>query len=110
MGGLIFAVEEQMDSYAKRTESPHARKDQHPPAPVQDDVVPAEAGTHTPCPLDQLRGMGPGSTAGTTQKIASLILCAVGCAVAALLSPTTARAADTDPCDSLVPAAIGGPL
>jgi L-ascorbate metabolism protein UlaG (beta-lactamase superfamily) len=54
--------------------------------------------------------MGPGSTAGTTQKIASLILCAVGCAVAAWLSPTTARAADTDPCDSLVPAAIGGPL
>src|ERR1700719_2078083 len=29
---------------------------------------------------------------------------------AALLSPATTRAADTDPCDSLVPAAIGGPL
>src|SRR5260370_27857462 len=31
-------------------------------------VVPAQAGTHTPCSLDRLRGMGPGSAAGTTQK------------------------------------------
>src|SRR6266436_3590273 len=28
---------------------------------------PRKAGTHTPCPLDGLRRMGPGSTAGTTQ-------------------------------------------
>jgi hypothetical protein len=31
-------------------------------------VVPAKAGTHTPCPLDRLRSMGPGSclrSAGT---------------------------------------------
>ena len=33
-------------------------------------VVPAEAGTHTPCPLDRLRRMGPGSTAGTTEMCA----------------------------------------
>ena len=36
--------------------------------------------------------------------------CAVGCTLAALLMPPAARAADTDPCDSLVPAAIGGPM
>ena len=37
----------------------------------QRDVVPAKAGTHTLCPLDGLRRMGPGSTAGTTQMCAS---------------------------------------
>ena len=30
-------------------------------------VVPAKAGTHTPCPFDQLRRMGPGSSAGTNR-------------------------------------------
>ncbi|HEY6256302.1 MAG TPA: MBL fold metallo-hydrolase [Xanthobacteraceae bacterium] len=35
---------------------------------------------------------------------------AAGCAVAALLWPACGLAADTDPCDSLMPAAIGGPL
>src|SRR6202045_3186736 len=30
--------------------------------------------------------------------------------LAAALLPGAARAADTDPCDSLIPAAIGGPL
>src|SRR6266700_477692 len=30
------------------------------------NVVPAKAGTHTPCALDMLRRMGPGSAAGTT--------------------------------------------
>jgi hypothetical protein len=33
------------------------------------DVVPAKAGTHTPCPLDWLRSMGPGALAGTTQSL-----------------------------------------
>src|ERR1700676_4467008 len=33
-------------------------------------VVPAKAGTHTPCPLDWLRRMGPGATAGTTEMCA----------------------------------------
>jgi L-ascorbate metabolism protein UlaG (beta-lactamase superfamily) len=41
-------------------------------------------------------------------KNARLII--VACAVAAFLFPTSSRAADTDPCDSLMPAAIGGPL
>jgi hypothetical protein len=36
--------------------------------------------------------------------------CAMGCAAAALLLAPAARAADTDPCDSLVPAAVGGPM
>src|SRR5579862_891403 len=36
--------------------------------------------------------------------------CAVVCTIAALLMPPSARAADTDPCDSLIPAAVGGPL
>src|SRR5579871_2981907 len=36
--------------------------------------------------------------------------CAAGCLAAALLLAGSARAADTDPCDSLIPAAIGGPL
>jgi len=46
---------------------------------LKSDVVPAKAGTHTPCPLDRLPervedgrkrpdGMGPGSSAGTTPK------------------------------------------
>src|SRR5215469_3428989 len=43
-----------------------------------------------------------------TRKDARLII--VTCAVAAVLFPTGSRAADTDPCDSLMPAAIGGPL
>jgi tripartite-type tricarboxylate transporter receptor subunit TctC len=30
-------------------------------------VVPTKAGTHSPCPFDELRCMGPGSTAGTTE-------------------------------------------
>jgi L-ascorbate metabolism protein UlaG (beta-lactamase superfamily) len=47
---------------------------------------------------------------GSLTKNAGLILCAAGCAAAAFLLPAPARAADTDPCDSLVPAAIGGPL
>ncbi len=37
-------------------------------------------------------------------------LSVVGCAIAALLLPAASWAADTDPCDSLIPAAIGGPL
>jgi glyoxylase-like metal-dependent hydrolase (beta-lactamase superfamily II) len=48
--------------------------------------------------------------AGSLTKNAGLILCAAGCAAAAFLLPAPARAADTDPCDSLIPAAIGGPL
>src|SRR5690349_23498950 len=36
--------------------------------------------------------------------------CAALCALAALLAAPAARAADNDPCDSLVPAAIGGPM
>jgi hypothetical protein len=35
---------------------------------------------------------------------------ATSCALAALLLPAAGRAADTDPCDSLMPATIGGPL
>src|ERR1700692_4010637 len=31
-------------------------------------VVPAKAGTHTPCPLHGLRAMGPGASAGTTTE------------------------------------------
>src|SRR5260370_23458663 len=38
------------------------------------------------------------------------ILCAASFASAVLLLPATVFAADTDPCDSLIPAAIGGPL
>ena len=40
------------------------------------------------------------------RKNAGLILCAV----AALLLPAAASAADSDACDSLIPAAVGGPL
>ena len=36
-------------------------------------VVPAKAGTHTPCPLDWLRRMGPGSSAGTTKMNAQCL-------------------------------------
>ena len=36
--------------------------------------------------------------------------CAVGCTIAALPLSPSGHAADTDPCDSLIPAAIGGPL
>jgi cytoskeletal protein CcmA (bactofilin family) len=36
-------------------------------AKVFPGVVPAKAGTHTPCPLGRLRRMGPGSSAGTTE-------------------------------------------
>src|SRR6266567_3786464 len=32
---------------------------------VPHEVVPAKAGTHTPCPLDRLRRMGPGSAAAS---------------------------------------------
>ena len=44
---------------------------------VSSAVVPAQAGTHTPCRIDRLRNMGPGSRdashrlAGTTKKIYS---------------------------------------
>ena len=37
------------------------------------DVVPAKAGTHTLCPLDRLRRMGPGSAAGTTPSVFDLL-------------------------------------
>jgi len=46
---------------------------------------------------------------GSHRKNARLILCAV-LASTAVLPPTMARAADSDPCDSLIPATIGGPL
>src|SRR6266852_9960807 len=36
------------------------------------DVVPAKAGTHTPCPIERTRRMGPGSSAGTTEKSHSI--------------------------------------
>jgi L-ascorbate metabolism protein UlaG (beta-lactamase superfamily) len=39
----------------------------------------------------------------------TLARCAVGLTAAALLVPAPGHAADADPCDSLVPAAIGGP-
>jgi L-ascorbate metabolism protein UlaG (beta-lactamase superfamily) len=55
--------------------------------------------------------MGPGSSAGTTQsfwQISRATLAA--CTATALLFVGTARAADTDACDSLMPAAIGGPM
>src|SRR5580700_10783878 len=35
------------------------------------DVVPAKAGTHTPCTLDKLRRMGPGALAGTTRNVSA---------------------------------------
>src|SRR5262252_9079213 len=40
----------------------------------------------------------------------NLAAIAASCTLAALLWPAGGRAADTDPCDSLMPAAIGGPL
>jgi L-ascorbate metabolism protein UlaG (beta-lactamase superfamily) len=38
------------------------------------------------------------------------VACAALTTAAALLMPASAPAADTDPCDSLVPAAVGGPM
>ena len=40
----------------------------------------------------------------------SLAAIAASCTLVALLWPAGGRAADTDPCDSLMPATIGGPL
>jgi L-ascorbate metabolism protein UlaG (beta-lactamase superfamily) len=81
-----------MDSYAKRTGSPPSRGRAVVGIPtVCRPIVPAKAGTQS------------------LTKNARLILCA-GLASVALLLPTIAHAADADPCDSLIPAAIGGPL
>ena len=82
-----------MDAYAKRTEPPHPQgrseearsADQHP-------LIPAQAWTRS------------------LARNAWLLLHAVGFATAIFLSPSSSLAADTDPCDSLIPAAIGGPL
>jgi L-ascorbate metabolism protein UlaG (beta-lactamase superfamily) len=113
-----------MDAYSKRIGSPlepaptpdrrRGRTDRFRLNSKQHRVVPAEAGTHTPCPLDQLRRMGPRfreDDIGRRVRAVGLsrYVHAVALAVALLL-PATARAADTDPCDSLIPAAIGGPL
>lgn len=38
------------------------------------------------------------------------VWCAAGCLAAALLAAAPALAADNDPCDSLIPAAVGGPM
>jgi hypothetical protein len=35
-------------------------------------VDPAKAGTHTPCPLDRLRRLGPGSTSAFTRVFDAL--------------------------------------
>ena len=40
-------------------------------------VVPAKAGTHTPCPIDKLLSMGPGSrlrSAGTTENYSAKLV------------------------------------
>jgi L-ascorbate metabolism protein UlaG (beta-lactamase superfamily) len=74
-------------------------------------VVPAKAETHTPRAIDKPRAMGPGASAGTTQsfwQVSRATLAA--CTATALLFAGAAHAADTDPCDSLMPAAIGGPM
>src|ERR1700676_718665 len=37
-------------------------------------VVPAKAGTHTPCPIERKRRMGPGSSGGTTQRVKEALM------------------------------------
>ena len=71
--------------------------------PASSDVVPAKAGTHTPCPTDRLRGMGPGSAAaslpwparqnGEAHRIIAFVLAAV----IILVQPGALRAQQTAP-------------
>jgi L-ascorbate metabolism protein UlaG (beta-lactamase superfamily) len=80
-------------AYAKHIRSPLRRgRTENGRSPDQHPLAPAKARTQS------------------VGKKAWLLFCAVSVAPAIFLSPIDVFAADTDPCDSLIPAAIGGPL